>query len=154
LLVQFTVNRRPIGVSVVAILAFLLGLLLVLIGLFIAVLGIAGGAATSSLRESFGASLSADSDAAIAATFAVIGVVVGLFGFVAILFAIGAWRLKGWAWWLGLILSALYALASLSGVSTARNAGTSLTAPLVQLVIGVVVFVYLLTPGVRRAFGR
>jgi uncharacterized membrane protein (DUF2068 family) len=68
--------------------------------------------------------------------------------------SVGAWRLKGWAWWLGLILSALYALASLSGVSTARNAASSLTAPLVQLVIGVVVFVYLLTPGVRRAFGR
>jgi uncharacterized membrane protein (DUF2068 family) len=153
--VQITVNHRPLGVSIVAVLAFLLGLFVILVGVFIAVLGLAGGASiNSSLRDSLGASLNGDGDAAVAAVFAVVGVVVALFGVVAIIFAVGAWRLKGWAWWLGLILSALYALASLSGVSTARNAASSLTAPLVQLVIGVVVFVYLLTPGVRRAFGR
>jgi len=141
--VQITVRHRPIGITIMAILAFLFGLLIALLGLVVAV---AGASAGSALGSTFGT--------AFAGAFAVIGVIVLLFGLLYVVFAIGAWRLSGWAWWLGLIGSVLFILGGISSYSNANAAGTSTGGAIVSLVIAIVIFVYLLTPGVRRAFGH
>ena len=64
-------------------------------------------------------------------------------------FAWGAWHLRAWGWWLGLVLNGLGALADLS-------IAFRLHAPAVSLVLGgaihLAIVVYLLTPHVRRAF--
>jgi len=138
-----TIRHRPIGISIMAILAFLFGLLIALIGVIFIV---GGAAAGSSLDSSFGSLL--------AGAVAVIGGIVLLFGLLYIVFAIGAWKLKGWAWWLGLIGSVLFILGGISSYSSASSAGDSTGGSIGSLVIAIVIFVYLLTPGVRRAFGR
>ena len=140
---QITVRHRPIGISIMAILAFLFGLLITLLG----ALFIVGGAAVSnSVSSSFGL--------LVGGALAVLGAIVLLFGLLYIVFAIGAWKLKGWAWWLGLIGSVLFILGGIASYSAASSAGTSTGGSLVSLVVAVVIFVYLVTPGVRRAFGR
>jgi uncharacterized membrane protein (DUF2068 family) len=140
-LVQITVRHRPIGISVMAILAFLFGLLVTLLGaLFIA----GGAAASNSLSSSFGS--------VIGGALAVVGVIILLLGLLYLVFAVGAWKLKGWAWWLGVIGSVLFILLGILSYSGASSTGDSPTGAIVFIVISVLIFLYLLTPGVRRAF--
>ena len=73
-------------------------------------------------------------------------VVSGLIPLVAVF---GALALKGWAWLLGLLASGL-SLAS----ARRRVEGGSWCFSAPGMILPAVVFIYLLTPGVRRAFGR
>ena len=152
---QITVRHRPIGISIIAILGFLIGLLVVLFGAVFVIVGIVGGSDIStSLQNSLGTTFSTDAGGAVTAIFVVIGIIFGLFGLLGIGLALGLWRLKRWAWWLEIILVAIAALGSISSISAANTNGTSTSGPIVELLVAVVIFIYLLTPGVRRAFGR
>jgi hypothetical protein len=66
-------------------------------------------------------------------------------------FAYGAWTLKPWAWPLGL---AFAAFAVLSGVVGLVTGGTEITGVVIGITIAAVVAWYLMTPGVKAAFGR
>ena len=69
---------------------------------------------------------------------------------IALIAGFGALALKGWAWILGLLASGLSLASALWG---ALQGGSWLfSAP--GLILPAVVFIYLLTPGVRKAFGR
>ena len=152
---QITVRHRPIGISIIAILGFLVSLVVVLIGALFIIVGIVGGTDIStSLQNSLGTSFSSDAAGAVTTIFVVVGVIIGIFGLLGIGLAAGLWRLKGWAWWLELILTALIAFGSISSISAANTNGTSTSGPILELVIAVGIFIYMLTPGVRRAFGR
>jgi len=149
--VQITVRRRPIGITILAIAAFVLGLPLGLLGLFLTAFGALaalGAWTANSPTMAFGAALAGASVA--------FGLLFLVFGLLCLGFAIGAWRLRPWARRLGLIGSGLGIAGSLSSYSSAATLGTvagGATGALVALAVSVAIMVYLLTPGVRRAFG-
>ena len=69
----------------------------------------------------------------------------------ALAFAYGAWTLKPWAWPLGL---AFAGFAVVSGVVGLTGGGTEITSVVIGLAIAGLVVYYLMTPGVKAAFGR
>jgi hypothetical protein len=66
------------------------------------------------------------------------------------LFAAGAWQTKGWAWWVGLLVSLLSILIILN----ALVAGGSVEMALFWLIVPVVMLWYLLSPSGRQAITR
>ena len=82
--------QRPIGVTIIAILSFLAGLVEILGGLALMALGGIGAVAGAGI---FGA------------LAAVVGGVLLLLGIVTIIVAIGLWRMRSWAWWVSIIVN-------------------------------------------------
>lgn len=123
---------RPTGVTIIAILSFISGLL-----------GLCGALPV------FGISL-------IAGVFippvGVIGILIGLFlalsPILLLIFAYGAWNLRPWAWMWGIIANGLSVLSALIAVVTTGNVFAIGTHGLIPIIV----FVYLLTPDIRRAF--
>ena len=136
--------QRPTGVTILAILAAIVGILglcaaLALIGLG----GLAGGL------------LGSRAGAQVGFLVGVVGIVVGgLTLIVALLdlaFAYGAWTLKSWAWMLGIIAQGISAVLALVRLIDGRGAaGTEI----VGIAISAIIIYYLMTPEVKRAFGR
>ena len=65
-------------------------------------------------------------------------------------FAAGAWRVQGWAWWIGLVVSVLTMLYL---VSVLLRGGLVLVV-FFGLIVPVIILWYLLSPMGREAFGR
>ena len=65
-------------------------------------------------------------------------------------FAAGAWRVQGWAWWIGLVVSVLTMLYL---VSVLLRGGLVLVV-FFGLIVPVIILWYLLSPMGRQAFGR
>jgi hypothetical protein len=126
-----------LGVSILAILA-IIGGVLGLLGSF-AILGF-GSVATAAGAGILG--------------FAGIGVgVVMLVGsLLNLLFGYGAWNLRPWAWWWGMIANGLPILGALVGLILGGT--ESLGSAIGSTLLNIIIVVYLLTPGVQRAFGR
>ena len=134
--------QRPLGVTILAILAVLSGLWGAVKGLVI--LGIGGAAAAwiSAAHPFAGAAVGI-----VAMVFGVTGLVVSAFS---LGFGFGAWYLKPWAWSLGVAteLGALvWSLLVALGPGTLRGQFAAIA------VAGVILY-YLTTPEVKRAFGR
>lgn len=95
-------RKTPIGVAVLGVLTLLIGIGTLGIGALIAlgsgVLAIGGGPLGGALGA-FGA---------------VIGGVIAIFGLIAILTGVGLIRLRGWAWWLTMIIGVLSLLGGLA----------------------------------------
>lgn len=123
---------RPTGVTIIAVLSFISGLL-----------GLCGALPV------FGISL-------IAGVFippvGVIGILIGLFlalsPILLLIFAYGAWNLRPWAWMWGIIANGLSVFSALIAVVTTGNVFAIGTHGLIPIIV----FVYLLTPDIRRAF--
>lgn len=67
-----------------------------------------------------------------------------------LVFVVGAWHMRNWAWWIGLlasVLSILYVVRVLLG-------GGSIVVALCVLIIPLIIIWYLLSPTGRQAFGR
>lgn len=90
-------TKRPIGVAILAILSGLAGIIEILGGM--ALLGVAaiGGAAL----------VSAGIPAWIAGLVGVLGAVLLLLGLVTFAVALGLWRMRGWAWWVAIIVNVI-----------------------------------------------
>lgn len=116
--------RRPIGVTILAVLAIIFGVLALVLGLLIlagsAVLGVAGAGAFAGLGF-------------------VVGGAITLFGLLWIVSGVGLLRLRGWAWWLAMIVGVLYLVSSV------------LNTEFVGAAISLIIVVYLVA--VRRYFG-
>jgi len=136
--------QRPMGVTILAVLAAIGGVLglcgsLTIIGLG----GVLGG-----LAAGVGAPAA---DAAVLGGLTVIfGVLSLVLAVLYLVFAYGAWMLKPWAWMLG-IAGAILSLA-LSLINILQGAGIG--SQLVSVIIAGVIIYYLNTPDVKKAFGR
>lgn len=129
--------KRPIGVWIIGIIAFLAGVLRILAGL--TALGIGGLALTGSLGQESGVS------GGEALGIGVFNLVVGI---VVLLFALSFLALKRWAWTAMMLIQWLTIIAVvLQFVFDGFN-----WASLVGIVIPVLLIVYLGSKGVRRAF--
>jgi hypothetical protein len=150
-------KSRPIGITILAILAILLGLLLLVGGVITMAGGSFLGALFSSAVTDAGIS-GADASVVGAATSFIgsvlgIGVIIG--GLLYLLFGIGAWNLKGWARWLGIIASFLSVIGLGCATLQAMTGGLQVSGvQIIELVIPVLIFIYLLTPGVAKAFSK
>jgi len=129
--------RRPTGVTILAILAFIAGIWGLLMGCTLA--GLGGLSLPAAL---VGASLPGWALWAGLSTlaYAVLQLVVGY----------GAWTLRPWAWLVGVIVAAWGALNALFAMF-----GGNLFGGLIGLVIpGIILFYLLFDNDVKRAFGR
>ena len=130
-------NRvRPQGVTILAVLAAIGGVLGLLAG--VALLGLGGAAAAaggSGLLASYGA---------------IFGILAIAQGALALAFAYGAWTLQPWAWMLGVVAFGLSLALSVLNVVGGGNIGSQA----VSIVIAIAILYYLFTPAVKQAFGR
>ncbi|HZQ07318.1 MAG TPA: hypothetical protein VFD70_12130 [Anaerolineae bacterium] len=67
-----------------------------------------------------------------------------------IIFAYGAWNLRSWAWWLGIIATGISVLGALAAIIA--SGGTAIHTSVTNALIPIIIFIYLLMPNVRRAF--
>lgn len=122
---------RPTGVTIIAILAFISGLL-----------GLCGALPV------FGISL-------IAGIFippvGVIGSIIGIFlalsPLLMLIFAYGAWNLRSWAWWMGILATGITVVSAIIALLTGN-----VTAVVTHGILPIIIFVYLLVPNVRQSF--
>lgn len=128
-------RNRPFGITVLAILAILSGIVQGLVAL--GVLGIGGLAAVFGGPIGIGFGL-------LAIPLALIFALVPL---LYIAFGVGALNLRPWAWWLGVLASVL----SVGGMVLQLLSGDP--PGFFRAVFGVLVLIYLLSRDVRRAFG-
>ena len=121
-------KKRPLGVSILAILTMLFGVLTIVVGLGLLALAALGSAFIPAGLPGF-----------ISGLLAVFGAVLILFGLIAIAAGIGLWRLRSWAWWLTIIVSVL---SIISG---------ALTLSFVTVGLWLLILIYLFV--VRQHFG-
>lgn len=122
--------KRPFGITVIAILALIGGLF----GLCWPILIFMGSALLGPVFGTIGA---------VAGIFLIVGPALQL------IFAYGALNLRSWAWYLGLISTGITVI----GVVINLFNGASFWSAIWGSIVPVIIFIYLLTPNVRRAFG-
>lgn len=123
--------KRPFGITVIAIFALIGGLF----GLCWPTLVFTGSAFLGPIFGTIGV---------FAGIFLIIGPILQLF------FAFGAFKLSSWAWYLGLISSGI----TVFGVVIHVFNGASFWSALWGSIVPIIIFIYLLTPNVRQAFGK
>lgn len=133
--------NRPVGVTILAVLQLINGILATLGGLYIIFFRTAIFRRSSELET-------IPQYPTLAAGFALVLVILGLIG---LFLAWGLFTLKKWAWLTTLILNGFSILSSLSAIfsNQTRKGGD-----IFGFVIAVVIVYYLLRPEVRRAFGK
>lgn len=123
---------RPVGVTILAVLAIIFGILALIGGL--GTMAIAGLAATIPELAGVGTLL------------LVIGALVTIMGLLYLVSGIGLLRLRGWAWWLAIIASVLSIVSQLGQYAMAPVLGFPYF-----VVLPVIILIYLVV--VRGHFG-
>ena len=139
--------KRPVGVTIVAIIAIIGGVLQLVggLGLLGAVTGFLPG-----LTQALTGALPATGGAALFGALGIgAGVVAFIMGVLSIVFGVGALGLKPWAWTLGVVLYAISVVAGLVALVGAFNVAT-----LISTAVAAAILVYLMTHDVRMAFGH
>ena len=122
--------KRPFGITVIAILALFGGLF----GLCWPILVFTGSTFLGPILGTVGV---------FAGIFLIVGPILQL------IFAYGAFKSRPWAWYLGLISSGITVL----GVIINLFDGASFWSAIWGSILSIIIFIYLLTPNVRQAFG-
>lgn len=124
---QPSTSTRPLGVTILAILAAVGG-----------VLGLLGSIAIFGLLSAAGLSM-------------ILGLLTLVLSVLYLLFAYGAWTLKPWGWTLGVGLAAASVVITLIGLTQGTQ---ELVGALISIAISGVILYYLFQPDVKAAFGR
>jgi hypothetical protein len=131
--------KRPVGITIVAVIAIVYGIF----NLLVALLGLIGiGLAASGV-----AAVATKYDAGTLAYAAIWDAVLGI---LYLAFGIGAFRLKSWAWMVGVVALALELVRNVIGYVTTGFGPLSI----VTSVIALLLLVYLFLPNVRAAFAK
>ena len=126
--------QRPTGITIIAILGFIAGILAILGGaLFLAV-------ASSGILSSYGMGM-------FSGFVSLFGGIIIIVGFVAIFASWGMWSGKTWAWYLSVVL---YALATIFEVIALIGGGLT---GIVALLIDILLLWYMFRPHVKAFFG-
>jgi hypothetical protein len=125
---------RPTGITILAILAAIGGVLGIFAGLLLMVGGAALGAAAGS--------------GALAGLAALIGAVTLALAVGYLVFAWGAWGLQPWAWTLGVVLAAISVVLGLFNLINGDFSAV------ISIAIAGAITYYLFRPEIRAAFGR
>ncbi len=136
--------KRPTGITILAVLAIIGGVL----SLFGALALIGAGALVA------GGTLVANGTtypASASGGLYILGVIFLVLGVLDIVVGIGFFRLSPWAWMLGIILQGVGLVLAIAEIAL-RYA--TLNGNILGMIVNAAILVYLLTPGVRQAFGR
>lgn len=129
---------RPTGITIIAILSLISGILGLCGVAPLFGLSIAGAIIPTGVTQILGA----------------IGIVVSALLFLGpvlqIIFAYGAWNLRSWAWWFGIVATGISVLGVLIGII--GSGGAAIYTAVTNALLPVIIFVYLLVPDVRRSF--
>lgn len=129
-------RQRPLGVTLIALLSLVQGA----IGLCCPLLVWTGAGLAAGLGGFIGISAG------------VVGFIIGAIMIIGpalhLIFAMGAWNLLNWAWWLGIIASGLSVLGVVLNVLN----GAEILPAVIGSALSIVIFIYLLLPGTREAF--
>lgn len=143
-----TAVTRPTGLTILA-------MLVAVVGLFALTLGVALNRFAGAMSEIFSTTPTFALPGTIEPLFGPLGLTFGdaaiisaLFGVAYIAWGVGAYRLRPWAWTLGIVLTGV------SFVSFGLSLITTGSAPLLDLVAAAALFAYLNLPHVKAAFGR
>jgi len=130
-------NARPTGITIIAVLAIIGG-----------ILGVIGACLIFSVTTLSAGALSSGG-------LAFAGIVVAILTLaraVAYLaFGFGAWNLQPWAWMVGMIVAAASIVISLLSVILGYS---NIGSELLSIIVAGVILYYLNTPGVKAAFGK
>lgn len=127
---------RPTGLTILAVLAAIGGVLGIIAGLGLLALGGLAAASTGA--------------AGLFGLGAIFGLLALVTGALSLAFAYGAWTLKPWAWPLGVALQAVsLAIAVLSILG-----GADIGSQIISIAIAGVILYYLMQPGIKALFGR
>ena len=140
-------TRRPAGISILAILAIVVGVLNIMAGL-----GFIAGAPL--ISEFAVGTVASDVSGSLKSIAMVLGIAWLVVGVAQLAFAYGAWTLKPWGWMLGLVIEGSSILLTFIIGIMAGNLAATLVASAIPLAVGIVIIAYLMSPGVRSAFGR
>jgi len=125
---------RPTGVTILAILGFIVAALFIFAGIAIVALG---PLITSLLKESM------PYPYPIALLAGVLGVALLISGGIGLIISWGLWTGRGWAWWLTVIFSALSLLSSLLALPNG----------IIGLLVDALILYYFFKPHVKDYFG-
>jgi uncharacterized membrane protein (DUF2068 family) len=130
--------NRPTGVTIIAILSLLSG-----------VLGLCGVTPLLGISV-LGALIPTGVTQVLGAIGIVVSVLLVLGPVLQLVFAYGAWNLRSWAWWLGIIATGISVVGVVIGILA--SGGAAIYTAITNALLPIIIFVYLLTPDVRRAF--
>lgn len=136
---------RPTGATVIAVIDGILGVLAILGG----VLVMAGGALLGGIAGSSGANGGAAAGGILAGAGFIFGIIVILVGVLYLAVAYGVWKARGWAWMLGMVVSIIFLVLGVLGLS-----GGISVYNIIEVVLPAVVIYFLWTPEVKRYLGR
>jgi uncharacterized membrane protein (DUF2068 family) len=125
--------NRPLGVTIIAILAFINGLL----GLCVPGLVIIGGGIGALFSGGLGLIVVCG------------GLLLAAGPLVWLLVSYGAWNLRPWAWWAGMVATGITVI----GVVVNIINGVGILQAVASAPLSIVIFIYLLLPDIRRVFG-
>jgi uncharacterized membrane protein (DUF2068 family) len=125
--------NRPLGVTIIAILAFINGLL----GLCVPGLVIIGGGIGALFSGGLGLIVVCG------------GLLLAAGPLVWLLVSYGAWNVRPWAWWAGMVATGI----TVVGVVVNIINGVGILQAVASAPLSIVIFIYLLLPDIRRAFG-
>lgn len=122
-------------------------------GIHWGILGILAGLAiiaAGGIVASTGAAVGTTAAASAGGFLLVLGFVTLILAVLDIVFGIGAWLLKPWAWTLGVGLEVVSIIVDILFITQ----GASIGSEVVGIIIALIVLYYLTRPNVRQAFGR
>ncbi len=138
-----TQQQRPLGITIQAILGIVGGIL--------GLLGGCGLVGVGAFTGILGAQARVGELGILGGPTGLWGILLLALAVVELAFGIGAWTLKPWAWTLGLIVAVVGIVFGLVGLVGFREGFFSV---LLRVVIYGVILYYLMTPEVKKAFGR
>lgn len=139
-------QQRPTGITILAILGIVGGLISLLGGC-----GLLGLGAITGALGAAGAQQGLGNLGILGGLAGIWGILVIALAIVEIAFGIGAWTLKPWAWMLGLIVVGVGIVFALVDLVLFQQ---GLLGVVIRLVIYGAIAYYLMTPEIKRAFGR
>jgi hypothetical protein len=137
-------TQRPTGVTILAVLQFIGGILSLFVGISgilfggLMAAGVAGDVPEVAAAAEYGPLLVAGG---------VVAIISGIIGLIA---GYGLFTLKGWGWILAFVFSALNIIRSILNLV----AGVNIPGAIVGIVISGLILYYLNRPHVKRAFGK
>lgn len=133
-------SPRPTGITIISLLALISGLLGLCCGSPLIMAGAVGVFIPTGVTQLFGL------------LAILVGALLAFGPLLQVIFAFGAWNLRGWAWWLGLVATGI----SVAGVLVAiiGSGGAAIWTAITNALVPIIIFVYLLLPETRKAFGK
>ncbi len=145
--------RRPTGVTILGVLAILGGIALLVAGIALIGLGLvigtyAGSAFTNALSNAGYSGLASISAGTLAIFLLALGAVILILGILYFAVGIGYFGGKGWAWTVGIIVTAISVVLDIVQI------GLGAVSNVFGLVIGLLIIYYLTRPHVKAFFGK